>query len=174
VTPHSTHSTPVRRLHEEQDRYRHGVDRPLTGYIGLLATYTTLTAGATLLARRSGRMGRPKVADMALLAVTTFRISRLLAKDSVTGAVRAPFTEYREAAGEGEVNEDVTDGTGWRHAVGELLTCPFCLGQWVATAATTSMVVAPDLTRFAGTICATGVASDLLQLGWSKAKDTLA
>ena len=95
-----------------------------------------------------------------------------MTKDSVTGAIRAPFTEYRESAGEGEVNEEVRGGTGWRHAVGELVTCPFCLGQWVATAATTSMLVAPDLTRFAGTICAVGVGSDLLQFGWSRTKES--
>ncbi|HET9692036.1 MAG TPA: DUF1360 domain-containing protein [Acidimicrobiales bacterium] len=171
---HHAHVTPIDVLRRQHDEYRHGADRPLTGYLGLLATYGTLTAAATATIARRGRLARRVgLTDLALLAVTTFRISRLITKDSVTGAVRAPFTEYKEAAGEGEVNEEVRGGTGWRHAVGELVTCPFCLGQWVATAATTGMYLAPDVTRFAGTICATGVASDLFQLGWSSAKEAL-
>lgn len=159
--------------HRHVEAYRHGEDRPLAGYAGLLATYGTLTAAATTLVARRGRLSRPlRPADLALLAVTTYRVSRLLTKDSVTAVVRAPFTSYEEPAGEGEVNESVR-GDGWRHAVGELVTCPFCLGQWVATAATTSMAVAPEVTRFAGAICVAATASDLLQLAYSRTKEVL-
>ena len=168
------HANPVELFRREKEVYRHGEDRPLAGYVGLLATYATLTVSSLAVLKRRQRLGhRVGAADLALLAVTTFRVSRLVTKDSVTAVVRAPFTEYREPAGEGEVNEDVRGGTGWRHAVGELLTCPFCLGQWVATAATTSMYLAPDATRFAATVCAAGTASDVLQLAYSKTKESL-
>jgi len=34
-------------------------------------------------------------------------------------------------------------GHGPQHAVGELISCPFCLGLWTATALTAGMVYAP-------------------------------
>jgi hypothetical protein len=81
----------------------------------------------------------------------------------VTAILRAPFTEFEEPAGEGEVNERAV-GTGLRHAVGELLTCPFCVAQWVATALVAGSLAAPDLTTAAVSICATARLSDYLQL----------
>ncbi len=41
-------------------------------------------------------------------------------------------------------------GKGIRHAVGELITCPFCTAQWVATAYAAGLVFAPHATRLAG------------------------
>jgi hypothetical protein len=67
--------------------------------------------------------------DLLLYGLATEHLSRIITKDSVTAVLRAPFTHFKGAVGEGEVNEDVV-GKGFRHAVGELLTCPFCAAQW--------------------------------------------
>ncbi len=93
-------------------------------------------------------------------------MARTLAKDSVTSPLRAPFTHYREAAGDAELAEDVR-GDGTRHAIGELVTCPFCLAQWVATAFTMGMVFAPGATRLAATTTTAVAGSDFLQLAYA-------
>jgi hypothetical protein len=38
-------------------------------------------------------------------------------------------------------------GHGLRHSVGEMLTCPLCLAQWVATGFSIGLVFAPGLVR---------------------------
>src|SRR5205807_1092615 len=74
------------------------------------------------------------------------KLSRRLAKDPVTSPIRAPFTRATGVSGPAELAEEVQGG-GLRRAVGELLTCPFCLDQWVATAFVCGLTVAPRATR---------------------------
>jgi hypothetical protein len=56
----------------------------------------------------------------------------VLAKNSVTSPLRAPFTRYQGPAGPSKLAEEAR-GKGVRHAIGELLVCPFCLTQWVGS-----------------------------------------
>ena len=138
--------------------------RPLGGYAKLIAVYGVAAGGLALaLRKRSGRIQRLDPMDLALYGLATEHLSRLITKDSVTAVLRAPFTEFKEPAGEGEVNEEVV-GHGTRHAVGELLTCPFCAAQWVATALVAGRVAAPNLTNAIVTVSATARLSDYLQL----------
>lgn len=141
-------------------------EHPLAGYAALIALYNALFAAGLVLARGTGRKlpERSAPADVLLLAVATFRLSRLISKDSVTSALRAPFAEFQEPAGSGEVNERPR-GSGLRKAIGELLTCPFCLGQWVGTALAFGMVFAPRVTRFVAAICAMMTLADWLHYG---------
>lgn len=151
--------------HGPFDGYGDG-EHPLAGYAALIGLYNALFAAGLVLARRTG-LRLPEClgpADVLLLGVGTFRLSRLLSNDSVTSALRAPFTEFEEPAGSGEVNERPR-GTGLRKAVGELLTCPFCVGQWVASAPAFGMVFAPRVTRFVAAICATMTLADWLHYG---------
>jgi hypothetical protein len=85
---------------------------------------------------------RPGPTDLALLALATQHVTRLITKDSVTAPIRAPFTEFEGVAGEGEGNERLV-GSGLRHALGELLSRPFCVGQWAATGLVAGAVAAP-------------------------------
>ncbi len=89
--------------------------------------------GGLALAERSGRRipERVGVGDLVLMGVATHKLSRLITKDRVTSFARAPFTRYEEPAGHGEIEEHAR-GTGMRRAVGQLLTCPYCISQWVA------------------------------------------
>jgi hypothetical protein len=64
------------------------------------------------------------------------------------------------------VNEEVR-GQGARKAAGELLSCPFCVGMWVATSLTAGHVIAPRATKVAVAALATLAGSDFLQFGYS-------
>ncbi|MEU7869118.1 DUF1360 domain-containing protein [Dactylosporangium sp. NPDC049140] len=148
-----------------------GDERPLKGYATVLGVFATVAGAVAGVARLTGRElpERPAVGDVALLAVATHKISRLLTKDAITSPIRAPFTEFQEAAGEAELNESPR-GHGARHAVGELVTCPFCAGVWVAGGLATGLVFAPRLTRFGMGIAAAVAGSDFLHLAYDVAK----
>lgn len=151
----------------EAARYANGADRPLGGYAVLLSVYSAMVAllGA-LVRRRGGLPERFETRDLLLLGVATHKLSRLISKDSVTAVVRAPFTTFAEPSGEGEVHEEVR-GEGIRHAAGELVTCPFCLSVWVATALAFGLVLAPRATRFVGSVLGAVAGSDFLQLAYA-------
>jgi hypothetical protein len=156
-------------LRQQGAAYRHGEERPLAGYVALMSAYaagTGLVAGsARLLRRRTGTAAEtPGVWDVALMALATQRLSRTLAKDAVTSPLRAPFTEYSGLSAPGELAEEVR-GHGLQHSVGELLTCPMCLSQWVATGFALGFLVFPTVTRrVAATFAAVGGADFLQQL----------
>ena len=76
------------------------------------------------------------------------------------------FTRYEGLSGPSELEEEVR-GTGWRHAVGELLTCPFCLAQWTATVLVAGVAVAPRLTRTVMSVLAVVTGSDFLQFAYA-------
>lgn len=151
-----------------EDRYSHGEERPLGSYLGLLITY--LSGVAALIAsgwvRRVRVPERVPAADLGLLTVAVFRASRLVTKDSVTAALRAPFTEYKEPAGHGEVNEEVV-GTGPRHAVGELVSCPFCISVWLATVGMFAMLAFPRAARVVCSVLGAVAGADALQFVYS-------
>ncbi len=143
--------------------------RPLGAYAALAAAFNTGLVGFLVAAERKGKLPeRYAAADLALMAVGTFKLSRLLAKDRVTSAIRAPFTEFQDDAGHGEVDE-AARGTGLRRALGELLICDYCLAQWVAGGYLVGHALAPRPTRAVAAMYAVYAASDVLQLTYSRA-----
>lgn len=146
-------------------------DEPLAGYLTLVGTYLTALAGLGAVARWR-KVAWPEqisAADLALVAIATHKASRTIAKDAVLSPVRAPFTRFRGPAGPGEVTEEVR-GRGLRKAVGELLTCPFCLDHWVATAFVAGLVAAPRPTRLLASILAARSGADFLQFAYAAAE----
>src|SRR5206468_10705708 len=111
---------------------------------------------------------RPSFSDLALTAIATAKVARLVSRDSVTSPLRAPFTRFESEGGPAEVNEDVR-GHGTQHALGELLTCPFCVSQWVATGFAFGLVLSPRVTRQVAGLFASLEAADLLQYARSGA-----
>jgi hypothetical protein len=145
----------------------HDDPRPLGAYASVMGLYAALSCGAVAALRsKRGNVRRPGAVDLVLLGLATQHVTRLVSRDSVTAPIRAPFTQYEGAAGEGEVNERPV-GSGLRHAVGELLSCPFCLGQWAATGLVAGSVAAPSLGTAAVTVLATAQLSDYLQLAYA-------
>ena len=145
-------------------------DRPLGGYLAIMAGYGTLmTAAATLLARSKRMPDGLRAGDAVLLSVATHKLSRTLAKDAVASPLRAPFTRFKGAAGPGEVNEDVR-GQGVQKAAGELVSCPFCLDQWVASAFVVGLAVAPRFTRFVAGTFAVRAGADFLHFAYVAAE----
>lgn len=62
-------------------------------------------------------------------------------------------------------------GSGLRLATGELLVCPYCIGQWVASGFGVGLVAAPRLTRLIALIYSAEAVSDFLQLGYLAAEE---
>ena len=145
--------------------------RPLRGYLTVIGIYTTVVGGLAGLARLTGRRPPARVAasDVALLGIATHKLSRLLSRDAVTSPLRAPFTRYVEPAGDAELNERPR-GSGPRHAVGELVSCPFRTDVWVATGLAGGLVFAPRLTRLVAAAATAVAAADFLHLGYDAAK----
>ena len=160
-------------IDQEADAYRGEEDRPLGSYVALLAAYGIVVAFLSFIVRITGRRlpERFSAPDLALLTIATHKVARILTKDPVTSPVRAPFTLYAGTAGEGEVAEEVR-GRGLRHALGELMTCPFCLGQWVATGFAFGFVAAPRHTRLVASTFAALTGADFLQFAYSKAQQS--
>jgi Protein of unknown function (DUF1360) len=152
--------------------YAPGQERPLGSYAILTTTYGGALAGSlmALRARRHRLPERFTAADVLLIGIASHKLSRLIAKDKVTSFVRAPFTRFQEASGYGEVDEEPC-GHGLRLAIGEMLVCPYCLAQWVATGLTLGLVGAPRLTRTLGTILVAHTVADFLQVAYRAAED---
>jgi len=148
--------------------YKGGEEMPLASYATLLVIYNTAFAGLLLAARDSNHKEKVDFADFVLLGLATHELSRVLAKDRVTAPLRAPFTEYIEPAGESEVKEKVR-GRGMQRAVGDLVTCPYCLSPWVAAALTFGLAFRPRATRLVMTAFATAAVSVFLH----RATDTV-
>ncbi len=159
-------AAPLRRWVRTQGReYSQGEPRPLAGDLGAMGVYMGLVTAGVAAVRASGRELPERIppGDVALLAVATFRLARRIAKDPVTAPLRAPFTSFQGPSGHAEVAEEVREHGGVKHAVGELLTCPFCLAQWVATGLVFGYATAPRATRLVGLTMTLVASSDVLQ-----------
>jgi Protein of unknown function (DUF1360) len=146
-------------------------ERPLGGYAVLMSTFTALAVAFGAWFHRSGRELPDSVSarDLALVTVASHKTSRLITRDRVTSAVRAPFTEFQSDAGPGEVNERAR-GRGLRRAIGELLVCPYCLGMWVSAAMTASLLVFPRFTRWFTAVLVSFFGSEVLHIAYARAE----
>ncbi|GAF66854.1 hypothetical protein BTS2_3759 [Bacillus sp. TS-2] len=72
--------------------------------------------------------------EIIILALATFRFTHLLVFDKITNFIRKPFQHIKEERMEnGEVVEYVSvKGTGIRKFIGEILSCYWCTGIWMA------------------------------------------
>ena len=158
-------------LRRQGAAYRHGANRPLAGYTALLSVYATGVGATAIAARAAGKRAPAGISpwDLAQLSIATHRISRTVTKDPVTSPLRAPFATYEETTGPAELTEAVR-GEGLRHSAGELLTCPFCIAQWVATGLTAGLVLAPRATRLVTATFSAVAISDFLQFLYAGAQ----
>ena len=105
---------------------------------------------------------RPR--DLALLGLATFRGARMIAYDRVTEPFREPVTET--VPDEFDAGENVVaEGTGVRKAFGELVSCPTCVGTWLAAALIYGMHLAPGPTRLFAAILGVSGLSEVIGEG---------
>ena len=143
----------------------------LAEYAALLGFYIASVAvltGAAIEQKRFPK--RISLLDLALLGIATHKLSRIIAKDRITGILRAPFVSYIRSAGAGEVEEEPR-GRGMQRGIGQLISCPYCMAPWCATALAFGLVFAPRVTRFFAGILASVAASDFLQRAYLAAKE---
>jgi hypothetical protein len=157
----------------EADEYRDGQDRPLGGYVLVMAVFAALVSGAAGVAALT-RRPLPALGpwEVVLLAAGTHKLSRTITKDSVTAPLRAPFTRYAGRGGPAEVHEEVRAASGIRHSLGELLTCPFCLDVWISTGFAIGWVFAPRATRLIAATFTALTGADFLQLAYARAQQS--
>ena len=142
----------------------------LAEYAALLGFYVASVAvltGAAIEQKRFPK--RFSLLDLALLGTATHKLSRIIAKDRITGILRAPFVSYIRSAGAGEVEEEPR-GRGMQRGIGQLISCPYCMAPWCATALAFGLVFAPRVTQFFAGILASVAASDFLQRAYLTAK----
>jgi hypothetical protein len=146
-----------------------GEDTPLATYAALLATFTAAGGSVLAGAARRGKMpDRLDVYDLALASVATQHLARLVTKDRVTSVLRAPFTRYQKPGRPSEL-EEKPRGTGPRLVAGQMLVCPFCVGQWIALGFVTGLMFAPRTTRTVASVLAISGVADALQEAYIKA-----
>ncbi|TDC32293.1 DUF1360 domain-containing protein [Kribbella albertanoniae] len=156
-------------VESEADQYRQGAVRPLGGYAVVMAVFAGLVGLAGGVAALRGTTGRRMSPyELMLMTAGTHKLSRLVTKDAVTSPLRVPFTRYREPGGPAEVMEEVRERGQLRHAVGELLTCPFCVSVWIATGFSIGFLFVPGFTRMVASALTAVAGADCLQLIYAR------
>ncbi|MEY9487034.1 hypothetical protein RKD26_002828 [Streptomyces calvus] len=161
-----------RRLRRTERTYAAGEERPLRGYLAAMAAFGVYTASWATVVKMRGRPlpDRPVPWDVALTAVATFRLSRLVSKASVTSPLRAPFTTFQGPQGPAELHEEARSGGG-KDTVGELVTCPFCMSVWVVSTLTAGQLLWPRATRTTMGALTALAGADALQLAYGALVD---
>jgi hypothetical protein len=146
-------------------------DRPVSPHAVLIGVFAAAVAVGLEATRRRGRLGRGvALADIAALGVATHKLARIVALDRVSVPLRAPFAKNVEPAGAGEV-ESEPRGRGFRRALGELVTCPYCLAPWLAGAFVLGLLHAPRQTRVLAALLNVVAVSDFLNQRYAHLKD---
>ena len=132
-------------------------------YAALEAAFLGGLTAVVALTRRRERDGTPAIPrrDLPVLAVATFALAVVLAKEKVSTWLREPFV--LESADHKPVEPE---GDGLRHAIGELLTCTRCVGTWSALALVGLRTASPSAGRATANILALAGVNDLMQSGF--------
>lgn len=146
---------------------------PITSYVALLAVYcVAFLALMAEVKRKEEEHHAPKKMDWCELAISSlavFQASRTLSKGWVTIPLRAPFAQYEEPSVLPSEVHEKPRGKGLQRVMGELLTCPFCLGSWVGLGFGYGKVFAPRATQILTGIAATGAVSNFLHFAYTLA-----
>jgi len=137
-------------------------ERPLPEYAALAATFGTVLAGFLVIARQR-LPERVSLTDTVRIGLASYKIGRLIAKDPVTTFVRAPVTEDPDAT------EPKREGPA--RALGELVTCPYCVGLWVASGFAYSLVLFPRQTRLVASIFGGQAVADFLNAAFVRLQE---
>jgi hypothetical protein len=138
-------------------------DVPVSSYATLVGVFNLIFGLFLVVSRATGRgiPERVEVRDILIFGAATHKLSWILAREPITSPIRAPFTELEEVQSSTKADEKPR-GTGLRKTIGELLTCHFCLGMWVAAFFTYAFALFPAVTRLVAAIFTTLTISDHL------------
>jgi len=123
-------------------------------WAGLLGSLLRATA-------RNGSTG-PGPAELPMFGLATFALTKALAKEKVGVWAREPLVEEDTPDGDRRPR-----GRGLRYVLGELVTCPRCLGTWGSLGLIGLRVARPREGRIVAGVLATAAANDLLQSGFT-------
>ncbi|MFI9414727.1 DUF1360 domain-containing protein [Nocardia gamkensis] len=148
------------------------IQHSMSGYLATMAMFGITVSVVALLGRLTHRQlpRAMSVQELVVTAVAAHKLSRTATKDTITAPLRAPFTRPTGDGGPGEVNEQPKAADGWKHSIGELLTCPFCFDVWVITGFTVGHVFAPRATRTVADALAALTGADFLHLAYATAQ----
>lgn len=137
--------------------------RPLPEYATLVTVFSAALGGFLVLGRNRvpERIG---LGDLARVGVASYKVGRLVAKDEVTSWVRAPVTRDEEA--------QEPEREGMARALGELVTCPYCIGLWVSAVLTAALAVRPRETRVVTTVFGAQAVADFLNAAFVRVRDS--
>ena len=137
-------------------------ERPLPEYAALTAAFGGALGGFLLLARRRlpERIG---FGDVVRIGLASYKLGRLVAKDEVTTWVRAPVTQDPEAT--------EPKPRGAERVLGELVTCPYCVGVWIASGLSYGLVLFPRETRLVTTIFGGQAVADFLNAAFVRLQE---
>lgn len=133
-----------------------------TDYGVINLAYFALLGGVITATRRPGADTTIPAREIMPLGLATFALSKVIAREKIGTWVRDPF-----------VHEDPEEhkpgsprGRRLRHAVGELLTCPRCVGAWAGLGLVSLRMLSPSAGRVATTVLATSGVNDFLHAGF--------
>ena len=130
-------------------------------YVTLVGLFFSLLGALVARERNQEQPFDLRPRDLVLVALATFRAGRVAAFARVTEPFRAPVTET--VPDEFDAGENVVaEGTGVRKAIGELVSCPLCVGTWVASVLVYGLRVAPGPTRLVASILGVSGLAELL------------
>ena len=93
----------VKKYGEKTSQKEECEEALLAEYAMMLTLYTTGFAALITLAHSQKRLpNRISPLELVMLAIATHKLSRIVAKDRITGALRAPFVHYKGSVGAGE------------------------------------------------------------------------
>ena len=171
VSTESTSDFSIEKYGEHTKEKEECDEQLLAEYASLMAFYLASVATLSGVALQKGLLPRRfGLFDLALLGAATHKLSRLVAKDRITGIIRAPFVNYIRSAEAGEVEEEPR-GHGLQRGIGNLISCPYCVGPWCAAALGFGLIFAPKITRFFAGILASVTMSDFLHRAYVAAKE---
>src|SRR5215204_1146712 len=145
--------------------------RERLAYVTLVGLFLGLLGMFVSRERQERQAFDPRPRDIVLISLATFRAGRVTAFARVTEPFRDPVTET--VPDEYEAGENVVaEGAGMQKAIGELVSCPTCIGTWVAAGLVCGFRLAPGPTRLVAAILAVSGLSELFSaiseaLSWS-------
>lgn len=132
-------------------------------YALLEGTFASGLLGLVLLTRRREQDGQQAIPrrELPVLAMATFALADVLAKERISTWLREPFVLE-----DAEHKPVEAEGGGLRRAVGELLTCTRCVGTWSALGLVAVRTASPPAGQAIATVLALTGANDLMQSGF--------